>query len=148
MPKQTKPTLVTAPEPFQPLFAAAEEAMGQFFGELVRTPEKGRITISNVRYLLVRAASMSIQFRNELAAIYGLRTANQIIYNFGRACGIQDATMFAEKLNLTDPSTKLAAGPVHFAHVGWANVNVLPDSPSQPGRRLSLGLYSSIFFRV
>lgn len=128
MEQQRKPQLVRCPEPFEPLFAAAEDAMAQFFGDLQRRPEKGEITISDVRYVLVRAASMSIQFRNELSSIYGLRAANQIIYNFGRACGIQDARMFHERLGLDDPHMKLAAGPVHFAHVGWAFVDIFPES--------------------
>jgi predicted hydrocarbon binding protein len=131
MSEQRKPTLVRCPEPFEPLFVAAEDTMAEFFGDLQRHPEKGEIKISDVRYLLVRAASMSIQFRNELSAIYGLRTANQIIYNFGRACGIQDAKMFHQRLGLTDPAMKLAAGPVHFAHVGWAFVDIFPPSPDE-----------------
>ena len=132
MSEERKPRLVRCPEPFEPLFVAAEDAMAEFFGDLQRRPEKGEITISGVRYLLVRAASMSIQFRNELSALYGQRTANQIIYNFGRACGIQDAKMFHERLGLTDPAMKLAAGPVHFAHVGWAFVDIFPESAPSP----------------
>lgn len=132
MSAQRKPKLVKCPEPFEPLFVAAEDAMGTFFGDLQRRPEKGEITISDTRYLLVRAASMSIQFRNELSSIYGLRTANQIIYNFGRACGVQDAKMFHQRLGLTDPAMKLAAGPVHFAHVGWAFVDIFPESAPSP----------------
>ncbi|MBM3127744.1 MAG: hypothetical protein FJ009_03815 [Chloroflexi bacterium] len=132
MDTQRKPQLVKCPEPFEPLFVAAEDAMAQFFGNLQRHPEKGEITISDVRYLLVRSASMSIQFRKELSSIYGLRTANQIIYNFGRACGVQDATMFHERLGLKDPAMKLAAGPIHFAHVGWAFVDIFPESAPSP----------------
>jgi predicted hydrocarbon binding protein len=130
--EQRKPRLVKCPEPFEPLFVAAEDTMAKFFGDLERNPEKGEIKISDVRYLLVRAASMSIQFRKELNAIYGLRTANQIIYNFGRACGVQDAKMFHQRLGLTDPAMKLAAGPVHFAHVGWAFVDIFPESAPSP----------------
>lgn len=132
MSEERKPRLVRCPEPFEPLFVAAEDAMAEFFSDLQRRPEKGEIAISGVRYLLVRAASMSIQFRSELSALYGQRTANQIIYNFGRACGIQDAKMFHERLGLTDPAMKLAAGPVHFAHVGWAFVDIFPESVPSP----------------
>lgn len=133
-----KPQLVQCPEPFEPLFVAAEDALAQFFGDLQRHPEKGEITISGERYLLVRAASMSIQFREELLAIYGLRTANQIIYNFGRACGVQDAMMFHARLGLTEPALKLAAGPVHFAHVGWAHVDIFPESAPAPSENYLL----------
>ncbi len=132
MSDQRKPQLVRCPEPFEPLFVAAEDTMAEFFSDLDRRPDKGEISISGVRYLLVRAASMSIRFREELSSIYGLRTANQIIYNFGRACGMQDAKMFHERLGLTDPTEKLAAGPVHFAHVGWAFVDIFPESAPSP----------------
>ena len=76
MSEERKPRLVRCPKPFEPLFVAAEDAMADFFSDLQRRPEKGEITISGVRYLLVRAASMSIQFRNELSSLYGQRTAN------------------------------------------------------------------------
>lgn len=106
--------------------------MAEFFGDVRRTPEEGEITISGVRYLLVRVASMSVRYREELSAIYGLPTANQIIYKSGRARGIQDARLFHERLGLDDPLMKLAAGPVHFAHVGWASVDLFPESAPSP----------------
>jgi two-component sensor histidine kinase len=35
-------------------------------------------------------------------------------------------------MNLTDPLSKLSAGPVHFAYTGWAFVDILPESNPTP----------------
>ncbi len=40
--------------------------------------------------------------------------------------------MFHERLGLTDPAMKLAAGPVYSAHVGWAFVDIFPESVPSP----------------
>ena len=41
-----KTKLVKCPEPFSPLFAAAEDIMAQFFTGLQREPEKGEEPLS------------------------------------------------------------------------------------------------------
>jgi len=132
MSENKKPTLVRCPEPFEPLFAAAEEAMGTFFTGLDRKPEKGEITISGERYLLMRAESLAIELQEELRKTFGEAGARQIRYKLAKAAGIRDARMFHERLEVEEPEMKLALGPVHFAHVGWAFVDIFPESAPQP----------------
>ena len=132
MGRSPKTEIVKCPEPFTPLFAEAERIMGSFFGDLRREPAQGRIEISGVRYLLMRTDSLAIELQQELRKTFGEAGARQIRYKLARACGMRDARLFHERLGVTDPTMKLALGPVHFAHVGWANVDIFPESAPQP----------------
>jgi len=125
---QQKPEIVRCPEPFEPLFVEAEKIMGGFFKHLNRNPKEGRIDIQGVRYILVRAESMAIELFEELRKTFGELGAGQIAYKLGRACGMRDAKAFHARLNVEDPTMKLALGPTHFAHSGWAFVDIFPES--------------------
>ncbi len=121
--------LVKCPESFVPLLERAEEIMGGFFQDLQREPEKGQIHIQGVRYMLMRTDSMSIELQEELRKSFGEAGARQIRYKLGKACGLQDAKLFAELLQVEDPALRIALGPVHFAHVGWASEEFLEGVP-------------------
>lgn len=123
---------VICPDPLKPLFSEAERIMDSFFGDIQRVPERGDIQISGIRYLLMRTDSLAIELHAELRKTFGEAGARQIRYKLARACGMRDARMFHERLGVSDPTMKLALGPVHFAHVGWANVNIHPESAPQP----------------
>lgn len=123
-----KPKFVSCPEPFIPLFLEAEKNLSGFFGGLDRNPESGQIKISGERYILARAATFSVQFREILEQEYGRLAAEKIAYNLGRAAGIKDAEFFIDKLELEHGPSALSAGPVHFAFVGWAYVDIFPES--------------------
>jgi son of sevenless-like protein len=129
---------VKCPEAFTPLFAEAEQIMGTFFSDLQRNPERGDIQISGVRYLLMRTDCLAIELQAELRKTFGEAGARQIRYKLARACGMRDARMFHERLGVTEPTMKLALGPVHFAHVGWANVDIFPESEPQPNENYFL----------
>jgi son of sevenless-like protein len=115
-----------------PLFAQAETIMEGFFGDMQRHPERGEIKISGVRYLLMRTESFSLELHEELRKTFGDAGARQIRYKIAKACGMRDAKMFHERLGVTDPTMRLALGPVHFAHVGWAFVDIFPESTPAP----------------
>ena len=132
MVETAEPRLVKCPDPFAPLFQEAEKAMDTFFGGLDRTPERGDIQISNVRYLLMRTESLAIELHEELRKSFGEAAARQIRYKLAKSCGRRDAKLFHERLGVEDPAMKLALGPVHFAHVGWASVDIFPESNPQP----------------
>ncbi len=132
MSESPKTTVVKCPEPFVPLFAEAEKLMESFFSDMKRDPAQGDIRISGVRYLLMRTDSLAIELHEELRKTFGEAGARQIRYKMAKACGIRDAKMFAERLKVEDPTMRLALGPVHFAHVGWASVEIFPESAPQP----------------
>lgn len=123
-----QPKVVRCPEPMAPLFVQAEQIMGQFFADFHRNPEHGEIVIAGSRYLLMRVESFSIELHEELRKTFGEAGARQIRFKIAKALGMRDAKMFHERLAVTDPTMKLALGPVHFAHVGWAFVDIFPES--------------------
>ncbi len=123
-----KPRFVKCPPAFEPLFAKSEGLLGGFFSGLEQTPEDGQIKISGERYILARAATFSVQLHKLLEAEYGRLAAEKLAYSLGRAAGTQDAEYFIEKLKLDLGPEALSAGPVHFAFVGWASVDIYPES--------------------
>jgi len=123
-----KPRFVSCPDAFSPLFLEAEKNLIKFFSEFEPTPQTGQISISGERYILARAATFSVELRQILEKEYGRVAAEKLAYNLGRAAGIKDAEFFMERLKLEKGPAALSAGPVHFAFVGWAYVDIFPES--------------------
>lgn len=131
---------VKVPEGFEPLFARAEEVVSRFFADRRDDPSTGTIEIFGERYVLVRAASLSIEFFDLVRGLYGpdrereaIDFARNILYDLAHAIGRADAKSFHAKMGLDDPISRLSAGPVHFAHAGWAFVDISPESNPIPG---------------
>lgn len=130
---------VKVPEDFEPLFQKAQDYVEEYFGNRKEDPSRGTIEISGQRYILVRAASLSVDFFEIAASLYereGKEEANniarQLLFDIAHAIGRQDARNFHKKMHVHDPMEKLSAGPIHFAYTGWASVDVFPDSQMSP----------------
>lgn len=130
---------VKVPKQFEPLFEKAQATVGKYFSEIDKDPSRGTIEIFGERYILVRAASMSIDFFDIVSELYedkgkieAFNIARQLLFDMAHAIGKQDAKKFSQKLNLKDPVEKLSAGPVHFSHTGWAFVDIFPESRPAP----------------
>jgi two-component system cell cycle sensor histidine kinase/response regulator CckA len=126
---------VRVPEAFRPLFEQAQEYVSRYFRDRVEDPEKSTISISGERYILVRAASMSVEFFDLVKSLYRDRgedearqVASNILFDVAHAIGKGDARNFHSKMEVSDPIAKLSAGPVHFSYAGWAFVDILPES--------------------
>ncbi|MCC7385532.1 MAG: response regulator [Deltaproteobacteria bacterium] len=133
-------TTVHVPEAMKPVFLAAEEIVSRYFQQRADRPEMGSIEISGQRYILVRAASLSVEFFTLVAEMYGHGREHEaeefsrnILYDLAHAVGMSDARAFHAKMGLQDPLGRLSAGPIHFAHTGWAFVEILPESAPVPG---------------
>lgn len=113
-------------------FIQAESHVGKLFEGFERKPEEGVIRVGTERYVLMRCESLYSTWFDALAASFGEDAARDFIYNTAREIGRSDAGEFAERLGLTDPVERLATGPVHFAHAGWAFVDILPDGGPAP----------------
>jgi two-component system, cell cycle sensor histidine kinase and response regulator CckA len=129
-----RPKTVVVPRELEPACARAEEVVSRFFAWRV-DPEQGLIELSGERYVLVRAASLSIQFFALVRELYGAgreqeadRFARNLLFDLAHAVGKADAQTFHAKMNLADPISRLSAGPVHFAHTGWASVVLHAES--------------------
>ena len=130
---------VRVPDAFEPLFQRAEEVVGQFFRQRRDDPSTGSIEISDSRYVLLRGASLSVEFFALVRSLFGpgaeqdadAFSAN-LLYDLAHSVGKADARNFHQKMGLEDPVAKLSAGPVHFSHTGWAFVDILPESQPSP----------------
>ncbi len=130
---------VRVPAEIEPIFAAAEEAVSSFFKNRKDHPEHGTIEILGERYILVRAASLSVEFFGLVEQLFGPgretaadQFARNILFDLAHALGKSDARNFQKKMHLESPLAKLSAGPVIFSHTGWAFVDILPESRPLP----------------
>jgi len=129
---------VRVPKQFEPIFKTAQEFVSKYFGEKKEEPSKGTIELSGERYILVRAASMSIDFFETVKNLYkdageeAVSVARCMLFDIAHAIGKADARNFHNKMNLKNPIEKLSAGPVHFSHSGWAFVDIFPESKPSP----------------
>ncbi len=120
-------------------FEAAERVVSRYFAERVHAPERGTIEVHGERYVLVRAAALSVEFFTLVRGLYGEDRAREadefarnILFDLAHAIGKSDARSFHAKMQLGDPIERLSAGPVHFAHAGWASVEISPESRPTP----------------
>lgn len=119
---------VRVPPAFEPPFARAEQFVERLFADFSHRPEQGTLHVSGDRYILMRAESLYMAWFDALAETFGEEVARGFIYNSAREIGRADSRTFSQRLGLTDGVDRLASGPVHFAHAGWATVNILADS--------------------
>ncbi len=134
-----RPRTVRVPEPMAPLFLKAEEVVSGYFASMASRPEEGHLEIGGQRYLLVRAGSLSVEFFDLVSELYGPGRgaeaeafARNLLFDLAHAMGRSDAKAFHAQMGLTDPVAKMSAGPIHFAHAGWALVEIHPDSQPNP----------------
>src|SRR5262245_39607295 len=130
---------VRVPPKMEALFHRAEEIVSRFFSERRDDRTRGTIEIFGERYVLVRAASLSVEFFRVVNDLYGEGRraeadafARNILYDLAHALGKSDARNFHAKMSLEDPIARLSAGPVHFAYSGWASVDISPESVPTP----------------
>ena len=123
------------------LFERAEEVVSRYFRDRVDDPSRGTIEVFGERYVLVRAASLSVEFFALVSSLYGEGRqkdaddfARNILFDLAHSIGASDARNFHSKMDLRDPIARLSAGPVHFAHSGWAFVDIFPESQPSADR--------------
>jgi signal transduction histidine kinase/DNA-binding NarL/FixJ family response regulator len=133
-----KPSVKVPPE-LAPLFGKTEENVKKYFSDITMDPSRGIIEINNERYVLIRASALSKDFLDSILSLYADRSETEA-FNIGRdflfdishTLGMNDAKAFHVRMNMTDPLSKLSAGPLHFAYTGWAFVDILPESHPTP----------------
>jgi signal transduction histidine kinase len=123
------------PAPVEPVFARAQQHVARYFRDKREDPEVGTISISGERYILLRAASMSVEFFDLVTSLYEDKgpqaargVASNLLFDLAHAIGKADARAFQQRLGLKDPIEKLSAGPIHFSYSGWAFVDIFPES--------------------
>ncbi len=126
------PKAVRVPAAFEPLFNLAEGFVEGLFAKLVRRPEQGTLHVGEDRYVLMRAESFYLAWSEALEASFGKEATRDLLYNTAREIGRADCKAFCDRLKVKDGVARLAAGPIHFAHAGWAFVDILDDSAPAP----------------
>ena len=133
------PRTVRVPGAMAPLFARAEEAVARCFATFHADPSKGTIEVLGERYVLVRGAALSVEFFSLIEHLFGADQeaeaadyARHMLFDLGHAIGKADARSLHATMHLTDPIERLSAGPVHFAHTGWAFVDISAESHPSP----------------
>ena len=123
---------VKVPPPFEPPFAAGETFVEGLFSQVERKPEQGTVHVGGERYVFLRCESLYLAWFEAMADTFGEDAAGKFIYNTAREIGRSDAEAFTKRQGVENPIERLAAGPVHFAHAGWAFVEILDDSSPTP----------------
>ncbi|NVJ51609.1 MAG: diguanylate cyclase [Gammaproteobacteria bacterium] len=136
---------VSVPDKFAPIFERAEKQVREFFNQQRMAPEQGTIEVHDARYVLVRGAAFSVEFFQIIRKVFGDDNQQQadafaagLLYELAHAVGQSDARNFHQTMGLTDPIERLSAGPIHFAHTGWAFVDILPESNPTPDEQFML----------
>ena len=132
---RTRLSTVSVPPEIAPVFLKAQAYVARYFSERIHRPDEATISIAGERYVLLRAASMSVEFVELVMSLFADRgltearsVADNLLFDLAHAIGKADARRFHEKMGVTDPIERLSAGPVHFAFSGWASVRILPES--------------------
>ena len=130
---------VSVPEQFAPIFLKAQEYVRRYFADRTEDPEKSSIVIHGERYILVRAASMSVEFFDLVTSLYAdkgpleaVAVAKNLLFDIAHSIGRADARAFHLKMDVNDPIERLSAGPIHFSYAGWAYVEIFPESNPTP----------------
>jgi predicted hydrocarbon binding protein len=130
---------VHCPAPFVPMFERAQAYVEEYFGKRHEQPQEGTIDIGGERYILVRAASMSVHFLDFIKSMYpaldereAIEASSSVLFDMAHSIGQADARAFHRATGVSDPIAKLSTGPIHFAYTGWAFVDILPESAPTP----------------
>jgi two-component system cell cycle sensor histidine kinase/response regulator CckA len=130
---------VRVPASMEAPFLEAERHVSRYFRDRKDEPQARDDRDFRERYILVRAASLSVDFHALVERIYGAdrrdeanEFAQSILFDLAHTVGKSDARNFHTKMGLVDPIAKLSAGPIHFAHAGWAFVDIFPESHPSP----------------
>ncbi|MBN4051452.1 PAS domain S-box protein [bacterium AH-315-M05] len=146
---------VSVPEELKPVFDIAQKTVGDYFKKLKTDPTHGTIDIDDQRYVLVRASALSYDFLTTIKNLYADRgeknaflIGKNFLFDIAHTIGMNDARNFHSKMGLTDPISKLSAGPVHFAYSGWAFVDILPESAPSPDENYFLTYHHPFSFEA
>lgn len=126
---------VKVPKDIAPVFDKAALVVKEYFQTFTADPSLSKIEVNGQRYVLLRAESLANDFFRNILRLYSdrptpeaIKIGRNLLFDFAHLIGIEDAQNFHKKMKLKDPLSKLSAGPVHFAYMGWSFVDILPES--------------------
>ncbi len=142
---------VAVPEQFEPIFRKAQEYVSTYFSQKKEDASTGTIEVFGQRYILIRAASMSVDFFDTIKGMFkdwgeenASEMARTLLFDVAHTIGKMDARNFHQRMGLRDPIEKLSTGPIHFSYTGWAFVDISAESKPTPDENYYL-LYDHPF---
>jgi PAS domain S-box-containing protein len=130
---------VGVPRDLRKIFLRSQELVEKYFRKKKENPSEGTIEIVGQRYILIRAAALSVEFFDVIKKLYSdksekeaLALTRDLLFDVAHAIGVADAKNFHAQMNLKTPIEKLSVGPIHFAYSGWGVVRILPESHPVP----------------
>lgn len=130
---------------FEPLLVAAQAHVQNYFDDRTESVSDGTIKIGGQRYILVRGASLSVDLFELMMERYkdagrdeAVDVARSFLFDIAHTIGKMDARSFHKRMGVQDPMEKHSIGPLHFAHSGWASVEIQPESHLTPDENFVL----------
>ncbi len=98
------------PRSIQADFYVAQETVRKFFSLARTDPTKATIEISDERYVLLRASSLSVDFLTTIKNLYAdygedeaFAIGRNFLFDISHVIGMEDAKNFHRKMGVTDP---------------------------------------------
>lgn len=135
---------VKPPPQLEASFDQAEDYFDRYFRQQRNDPAIGAIEISNERFVLVRGAALSIEFFEVVKRLFtqskqeAASIASRVLFDIAHALGKTDACHFHKLMGLSDPISKLSAGPAYFVRTGWAFMELSEESKPEPNENYYL----------
>ncbi|MEO6303475.1 MAG: histidine kinase dimerization/phosphoacceptor domain -containing protein, partial [Bacteroidia bacterium] len=118
-------------------------------------PSLSKIEVNGQRYVLMRAESLANDFFKNIIKLYAdrplpeaIKIGRNLLFDMAHLIGMEDARNFHTKMNLKDPISKMAAGPVHFAYTGLAFVDILKESRPSPDENFYMKYHHPFSFEA
>lgn len=133
--------IIEAPATFHEIIDSTLVKVLGFHNDPKRILNKGAITISDERFVMMRAESISFDFIKTVEQFYqsknkidAFQLSSSLLYDLSHVLGREDAKKMRQKMGITDGLELLTVGPMNFAFTGWAKVEFLEDcNPAADG---------------
>jgi PAS domain S-box-containing protein len=124
--------IIEAPATFHEIIDSTLVKVLGFHNVPKRILNKGAITISDERFVMMRAESISFDFIKTVEQFYqsknkidAFQLSSSLLYDLSHVLGREDAKKMRQKMGITDGLELLTVGPMNFAFTGWAKVEFL-----------------------
>lgn len=114
-----------------PAFEKAEQVVEKYFGKLKLRAETGQISVDKDHYALFSTEDFGYFLHESFRDRFG-SAVKMVLYEMAYILGQKSAQRFARATNAAKGLELLSYGPVYFAFIGMANVEILPISKPSP----------------
>lgn len=114
-----------------PAFENAERVVKNYFSKLKQNAEEGQIAVGDDHYALFSTEDFGYFLHESFRERFG-SAVKMVLYEMAYILGKKSAQRFGGRTGAPPGVELLSYGPVYFAFIGMANVEILPQSrPTQ-----------------